>query len=45
MEIDRIWAEEVRKRWQAYRAGELEIVSYDLSHSMYGNTGVVVLEP
>ena len=23
-EIDRIWAEEARKRWEAYKAGNLE---------------------
>ena len=28
-EIDRIWAEEARKRWQAYKAGSLETVSYE----------------
>jgi len=28
-EIDRIWADEARKRWKAYKAGEVEIVSYD----------------
>lgn len=28
-EIDRIWAEEARNRWQAYKAGKLEIVSYE----------------
>lgn len=28
-EIDRIWADEARKRWQAYKAGKLETVSYD----------------
>lgn len=27
-EIDRIWAEEARKRWQAYKSGKLETVSY-----------------
>ena len=26
-EIDRIWAEEARNRWQAYKAGKLETVS------------------
>lgn len=25
-EIDRIWAEEARKRWQAYKSGKLETV-------------------
>jgi putative addiction module component (TIGR02574 family) len=28
-EIDRIWAEEARKRWEAYKSGKLETVSYD----------------
>ncbi len=28
-EIDRIWADEARKRWQAYKAGKLESVSYE----------------
>jgi putative addiction module component (TIGR02574 family) len=28
-EIDRIWAEEARDRWQAYKAGKLETVSYE----------------
>lgn len=27
-EIDRIWADEARKRWQAYKIGKLETVSY-----------------
>ena len=28
-EIDRIWAEEARKRWNAYKAGRVPTVSYD----------------
>ncbi|MBZ0107556.1 MAG: addiction module protein [Candidatus Scalindua rubra] len=28
-EIDRIWADEARKRWQAYKSGNVETVSYD----------------
>lgn len=28
-EIDRIWAEEARNRWQAYKARKLETVSYE----------------
>jgi putative addiction module component (TIGR02574 family) len=28
-EIDRVWADEARRRWQAYKAGKLETVSYD----------------
>ena len=28
-EIDRVWAEEARKRWAAYKAGRSPTVSYD----------------
>ncbi len=28
-EIDRIWADEARKRWAAYKIGKLETVPYD----------------
>jgi putative addiction module component (TIGR02574 family) len=28
-EIDRIWAEEARSRWQAYKADKLKTVSYE----------------
>ena len=28
-EIDRIWAEEARKRWIAYKAGRISTVSYE----------------
>ena len=28
-EIDRIWADEARKRWQAYREGRIAVVPYD----------------
>jgi len=31
-EIDRVWADEARRRWQAYKAGKLETVSYDAKH-------------
>jgi putative addiction module component (TIGR02574 family) len=27
-EIDRVWAEEARKRWAAYKAGKMPAVSY-----------------
>jgi putative addiction module component (TIGR02574 family) len=27
--IDRIWADEARKRWQAYKAGRAPTISYD----------------
>ena len=28
-EIDRVWAEEARKRWTAYKAGKVPTVSYE----------------
>ena len=28
-EIDRVWAEEARKRWAAYQAGKVPAVSYE----------------
>ena len=28
-EIDRIWAEEARKRWKAFKAGEVSVVPYE----------------
>lgn len=28
-EIDRIWAEEARNRWRAYKTGKIETVSYE----------------
>ena len=28
-ELDRIWANEARKRWEGYRAGRLKTVSYE----------------
>ncbi len=28
-EIDRIWAEEARKRWEAYKSGKMESVPYE----------------
>ena len=28
-EIDRVWADEARKRWQAYKIGKVETVSYE----------------
>ena len=34
-EIDRIWAEEVRKRWNAYKEGRLWTVSYEEVTSKY----------
>ena len=29
LEIDRVWAHEARRRWQAYQAGEVATVSYE----------------
>lgn len=28
-EIDRVWADEARKRWAAYKAGKISTVSYE----------------
>jgi putative addiction module component (TIGR02574 family) len=28
-EIDRVWAEEARKRWAAYKAGRIPTVAYE----------------
>ena len=28
-EIDRVWAEEARKRWDAYKAGRVPTVAYE----------------
>jgi putative addiction module component (TIGR02574 family) len=36
-EIDRIWADEARKRWKAYKSGKLETVPYDKVMSKYRN--------
>jgi putative addiction module component (TIGR02574 family) len=35
--IDRIWAEEARKRWKAYKSGKLETVPYDQVMDKYRN--------
>ena len=34
-EIDRIWADEARKRWQAYKSGKIESVSYEQVMNKY----------
>jgi hypothetical protein len=34
-EIDAIWRKEAQKRWQAYKAGELETVSYETVMQKY----------
>lgn len=35
-EMDRIWADEARKRWQAYKRGTLETAPYDRVMAKYG---------
>ena len=35
--IDRIWADEARKRWQAYKDGKLESVPYEQVMEKYRN--------
>ncbi len=34
-EIDRIWADEARKRWAAYKAGKVPTVSYESVMAKY----------
>ena len=34
-EMDRIWANEARKRWEAYKAGKMESVSYEAVMAPY----------
>ena len=34
-EIDEIWAKEARKRWEAYKAGKVNTISYDDLISRY----------
>ena len=36
-EIDRIWADEARKRWQAYKRGKLETAPYEEIMDKYRN--------
>ena len=36
-EIDRIWAEEAHKRWDAYKAGRLRTISYEEVMSKHRN--------
>lgn len=33
--IDAIWRDEAQKRWQAYQAGELKTVSYEVVMAKY----------
>ncbi len=35
LEIDTIWRDEAQKRWQAYQAGELKMLSYDAVMQKY----------
>ena len=34
-EVDRVWAEEARRRWKAYKAGRLPTVSYEAVMAKY----------
>jgi hypothetical protein len=34
-EIDRVWALEARKRWNAYKAGEIATVDYETAMSKH----------
>ena len=34
-EIDHIWADEARKRWQAYKSGKIEAVTYEQVMNKY----------
>jgi putative addiction module component (TIGR02574 family) len=34
-EIDRVWAEEARERWAAYKAGKIPTVSYESVMAKY----------
>jgi putative addiction module component (TIGR02574 family) len=34
-EIDRVWAEEARRRWKAFKAGKLPTVSYKTVMAKY----------
>jgi hypothetical protein len=35
-EIDQVWAEEARKRWNSYKGGHLQTVSYEELKRKYG---------
>jgi putative addiction module component (TIGR02574 family) len=37
-EIDRIWADESRKRWAAYKAGKVPTVSYESVMAKHGRS-------
>lgn len=34
-EIDRVWADEARRRWNAYQAGKIATISYEELMSKY----------
>lgn len=34
-EIERVWAEEAKKRWAAYKEGRIETVSYEDAMTNY----------
>ena len=34
-EIDRVWADEARKRWSAYKAGKVPTISYESVMAKY----------
>ena len=34
-EIDRVWADEARRRWEAYKMGKVETVSYEQVMNKY----------
>jgi hypothetical protein len=34
-EIDKVWAHEAKKRWNAYKKGELDYVSYEEATAKY----------
>jgi putative addiction module component (TIGR02574 family) len=34
-EIDRVWADEARKRWEAYKAGKVPTVSHESVMAKY----------
>jgi len=36
-EMDRVWAEEARRRWKAYKAGKVETVSYEQVMKKYSH--------
>ena len=37
-EIDRVWADEARKRWAAYKAGKVPTVSYESVMAKHGRS-------